>query len=148
MTTIREMTVADLPEVFAVRISTVENNVTMQELEDEYELTPETLAAAMQLSAKGWVCEVDGRIVGFAMGDSESGEMTVIAVLAEYERRGIGERLLTQVQDWLFQSGHDEVWLVTTPDPNFRAYGFYQSKGWIATGEIVDDEEKFVLCKA
>jgi len=145
MPTIRKMTVADLPEVFAVRISTVENSVTLQELEDEYELTQDSLAAAMQLSAKGWVCEVDGKIVGFAMGDSESGEMTVIAVLGAFERQGIGEKLLTKVRDWLFECGHDEVWLVTTPDPNFRAYGFYQSQGWIATGVIIDEEEKFVV---
>ena len=147
MTTIREMTVADLPEVFAVRISTVENNVTLRELKDEYGLTPDSLAASMRRSAKGWVFEIDGKIVGFAMGNCESGEMTVIAVLGKFERRGIGEKLLMQVTNWLFHHGHDEVWLVTTPDPSFRAYGFYQSQGWIATGEIIDEEEKFVFRK-
>lgn len=139
------MTVADLPDVFDVRVSTVENSVTMQELEEGYELTPETLASAMQASAKGWVCELEGRIVGFAMGDNESGEMTVIAVLSDCERRGIGKRLMLKVQDWLFDSGHHEIWLVTTPDPSFRAYGFCQSLGWIATGIIIEEEEKFVL---
>jgi len=107
MTRIREMTVSDLPEVFSVRVSTEENNVTMQELEEEYGLTPKSLAAAMTVNARGWVCEVDSRIVGFAMGDNESGEMTVIAVLSEFERRGIGRMLLAKVRDWLFQSGHD-----------------------------------------
>lgn len=144
------MTVADIPEVFVIRVSTSENSVTMEELEDEYELTPDTLAAAMQASAKGWICEVDGRIVGFAMGDSASGEMTVIAVLPKFERRGIGRKLLGKVRDWLFDSGHREIWLLTTPDPSFRAYGFYLSQGWIATGLIIEEEEaeKFVLQKA
>jgi len=145
MTHIREMTVADLPDVFGVRVSTVENSVTMQELEDEYELTPETLASAMQVSAKGWVCEIGGRIVGFAMGDNKSGEMTVIAVLSDCEQRGIGKRLMLEVQGWLFDSGHNEIWLVTTHDRSFRAYGFYQSLGWVATGVIIEEEEKFVL---
>lgn len=150
MTNIREMNAADIPDVFAVRLSTTENSVTMEELEAEYELTPETLAAAMQLSAKGWVCEVDGQVVGFAMGDSETGEMTVIAVLSQFERRGIGQMLLDNVRDWLFDSGHDEIWLLTTPNPSFRAYGFYQSQGWTATGLIIGEEEaeKFVLRKA
>ena len=139
------MTASDIPDVFAVRISTVENDVTMQELEEEYELTPDSLAVAMQVSAKGWVCEYEGKIVGFAMGNSENGELTVIAILKEFERRGIGEKLLTRVKEWLFQSGFDEIWLVTTPDPNFRAYGFYLSQGWKATGEIIEEEEKFVL---
>jgi ribosomal protein S18 acetylase RimI-like enzyme len=145
MLSIREMTTTDIPDVFAVRVSTVENNVTMRELEEEYELTPDSLADAIQLSSKGWVCEVEGKIVGFAMGDSDNGELTVIAVLGEFERRGIGETLLATVRDWLFQSGHNEIWLVTTPDPNFRAYGFYLSQGWTATEEIIEEEEKFVL---
>jgi len=146
---IREMTAADTPDVFSVRISTTENSVTMVELEEEYELTPDTLAEAIKFSAKGWVCEVDGQIVGFAMGDSKSGEMTVIAVLSEFECRGIGRMLLEKVRDWLFDSGHDEIWLLTTSDPNFRAYGFYQSQGWSATGLIIEEEEaeKFVLQK-
>lgn len=147
MTIFREMTVSDLPEVFSVRVSTKENSVTMQELEKEYELTPRSLAAAMLINMRGWVCEVDGRIVGFAMGDNQSGEMTVIAVLSEYEERGIGRRLLAKVRDWLFQSGFDEIWLVTTPDPSFRAYGFYLSQGWTATGEYIEEEEgeRFIL---
>lgn len=135
------MTVSDLPKVFSVRVSTIENSVTMQELEEEYELTPESLAAAMLLNIRGWVCEIDDRIAGFAMGDNESGEMTVIAVLPEYEQRGIGRRLLAKVRDWLFQSGHDEIWLVTTQDASFRAYGFYLSQGWTATGEYIEEEE-------
>jgi N-acetylglutamate synthase-like GNAT family acetyltransferase len=143
---IRELTAADVPEVFALRVSTLENTVTMQELEEEYGLTPETLAEAMQHSAKGWVCEVEGKIVGFAMGDCDTGEMTVLAVLPGFEKRGIGKQLLERVQDWLFKSGHEELWLLTTPDPTFRAYGFYQAQGWVATGELVDEEEeKFVL---
>ena len=140
------MTAADLPEVFSVRVSTIENAISMKDLEEVHGLTPATLAEALQDSAKGWVCEINGRIVAFAMGDSESGEMTVLAVLSEFERRGIGKQLLGRVQDWLFECGHNELWLLTTPDPGFRAYGFYQSQGWVATGEIVGEEdEKFVL---
>jgi ribosomal protein S18 acetylase RimI-like enzyme len=144
------MTAADIPDVFAVRVSTAENSVTMEELEDEYELTPESLAAAIQDSAKGWVCEIGDQIVGFAMGNIESGELTVIAVLSEFECRGIGQMLLDKVRKWLFDAGHNEIWLLTTPDPSFRAYGFYLSQGWTATGVIIEEEEteRFVLQKA
>jgi len=36
---------------------------------------------------------------------------------------------------------------VTTQEPSFRAYGFYLSQGWTATGEYIEEEEgeKFVL---
>jgi hypothetical protein len=35
MTFIREMTTTDITDVFALRISTAENSVTMEQLEDE-----------------------------------------------------------------------------------------------------------------
>ncbi len=145
MQVFRQMSVTDIPAAFHVRTSTVENALTVLELEEEYALTPGTLAEAMQGSAGGWVCEVDGQVVGFAMGDSDSGELTVIAVLPAFERCGIGKRLLAEVEAWLFESGHDELWLVTTRDTTLRAYGFYVSRGWISTGEIVEGDEKFVL---
>lgn len=94
-----QMSVLDIPEVLEVRISTVENVVTIQELEDEYGLTPETLAVVVNGSSQGWVCTEDGRIVGFAMGDQETGEMSVVALRPDYEGRGIGEKLLKFVQD-------------------------------------------------
>ncbi len=144
MTSFREMTAADMPQVFDVRLATTENAVTIERLEEKG-VTPASLAAAIEASAKGWVCEEDDKIVGFAMGDSKSGEVTVLALLPRCEGRGIGKQLLLMVQDWLFASGHEEIWLVTSPDPVFRAYGFYQALGWRPTGEIIDGDEKFVL---
>jgi GNAT superfamily N-acetyltransferase len=79
------------------------------------------------------------------MGDSTNAELTVIAVLPDYEGRGIGKRLLSEVENWLFSLGHKELWLVTTPDPDLRAYNFYVKRGWVPTGEIIDEDEKFVL---
>lgn len=139
------MTPADLPQVFDVRVSTLENTITLSRL-TELGITPDSLTTALQNSAKGWVCEVEEKIVGFVMGDKSSAELTVLALRPEFEGRGIGKRLLQQVQGWLFANGHQELWLVTSPEPTFRAYGFYQSQGWQPTGEIDEDEdEKFVL---
>jgi ribosomal protein S18 acetylase RimI-like enzyme len=134
MTTIRDMELDDIPAAFSVRTSTRENPLTLVELEEDYELTPETLASAMLSTAKGWVCEADGKVVGFSMGDSTNAELTVIAVLPDYEGRGIGKRLLSEVENWLFSLGHKELWLVTTPDPDLRAYNFYVKRGWVPTG--------------
>lgn len=145
MITVREMELHDVPAAFFVRTSTQENALTMDELKQYYELTPTTLALAMQGTVKGWVCEVEDKVVGFAMGDSSNAELTVIAVLSEYEGRGIGGRLLSEVENWLFSSGHSKLWLVTTPDSGFRAYNFYIAKGWVPTGEIFEEDEKFVL---
>jgi len=141
----RFMTAADLPAVFELRTSTRENVVTLEGLESDHHLTPEALAEAMEGSVCGWVCIDGDRIVGFAMGDSATGEMMVVAVLPDYEGFGVGKKVLALVQGWLFESGHDEIWLVATPDTRIRAYGFYRALGWRATGELIEGEEKMIL---
>lgn len=134
MLTYRPMTAADLPAVFAVRLATVENAVTLEELAEDYGITPESLAAAMETHVQGWLCEDGGRAVGFAMGDRSNGEVQVVAVLPGYEGRGIGRALLLQVQQWLFAQGHEEIWLLANPDPGVRASGFYRRLGWRRSG--------------
>lgn len=141
----REMSVDDLPAVFALRLSTVENRVTMEELEKDYGVTPRSLAEAMRSHARGWLCEDSGRVVGFSMGNKSTGEVTVVAVLPDYEGHGIGKNVLRRVQDWIFCEGHDEVWLWATDDPSIRAYEFYRRLGWRATGETRGDEEMMRL---
>lgn len=71
----RQMAVADIPATLAVRFSTIENAITLEELESHYGITPETMAAGLRGDHKGWVCEDAGRIVGFAMGDRAYGEV-------------------------------------------------------------------------
>lgn len=133
--TYREMVCEDLPAAFEVRLSTVENDVTMEELAEDYGVTPSSLAESMQTSVKGWLCEDDDRVVGFAMADRWNGEVQVVAVLPSHEGRGIGKTLLDRVVDWLLACGCDEVWLLANPDPHIRATGFYEKLGWHATGE-------------
>ena len=139
------MTADDIPAVFSVRISTTENSMTLERLE-ELGITPQTIAKAITEHAKGWVCEVDNAIVGFVMGDVESGEATVLALHPDHERQGYGRQLMQPVCQWLFDAGHKQLWLLTGADPALRAYGFYQALGWLPTGEYPDgDDEKFVL---
>ncbi len=143
----REMTVLDLPAVFELRVATRENAVTMQELEEDYGITPRSLAEAMATHVRGWLCEDAGLAVGFAMGDRAKGEVQVVALRPSHERRGIGKRLLHKVTSWLFAEGHEEIWLLSNPDPSIRAYGFYRKLGWRATGERRGDDEVMTLRK-
>lgn len=143
--TYREMRIGDLPAAFELRLSTVENAITLEELEIDYGITPQSLAEAMQSDVKGWLCEVSGEAVGFAMGDRANGEVQVVAVRPGYEGRGIGKALLARVRDWLFAEGHDEIWLLANPDPTIRAYGFYRKLGWRATGARKGDDEVMIL---
>ncbi len=125
----REITVQDVPELIVLRTTTRENALSMEEL-NRLDITEKSVRAMIGASHRGWLCESDGRIAGFAMGDRRSGEMWVIALRPEFEGRGIGAELLTRVEDWLWSEGWESIWLTTDLDPNLRAYGFYLRQGW------------------
>jgi len=141
------MTPDDLPATFDVRLSTLENAITMERLESDYGVTPERVADAMTRDVRGWLCEDAGTTVAFAMGNVSSAEVLVVAVRPEYEGNGAGKGVLARVREWLFSAGHEEIWLLTTPDPALRAYGFYRSLGWRGTGKRVRGDELMVLRK-
>jgi ribosomal protein S18 acetylase RimI-like enzyme len=132
---IRETEEADLEAVFDVRARTRENPISREALA-EAGITPASAAAALRSGvAKGWVC-VDGpTVVGFCTADAVYGEVLVLAVLPEYEGKGIGKRLLAHAVSWLRSRGVARVWLAASPDPAVRAHGFYRSQGWRPTGE-------------
>ena len=143
----RKVEIDGIPATFAVRLSTVENAVTMAELERDCDVTPHSLSEAMKSHVKGWVCEDAASIVGFAMGARSNGEVLVVAVCPEYERRGIGKSLLRHVQEWLFSEQHDEIWLLANPNPYIRARGFYRKLGWQATAAFKGNNELLKLGK-
>ena len=111
MFTFRQMTPDDIPAVLAVRFATRENAVTLEELAQDYGITPASIAQAMQSDVRGWLCETEGQVVAFAMGDRSNGEVQVVAVLPDFEGRSLGKFLLGEVVRWLFAEGHDEIWL-------------------------------------
>ena len=126
---IREIESADVPAIFAVRIQTLENAISLERLA-ELGITEESILAAIKDTHKGWLCEVDGEVCGFAMGDRAACEVTVIALLPSHEGQGIGGQLLGSVEAWLAESGCEEIWLTTDVDTDLRAYGFYRRLGW------------------
>src|SRR5262245_52382647 len=126
---IREITEADIPDLFAVRVATHENRLTREELAS-LGITEESVKERLNGSFKGWLCEVDHQVVGFAMGDRSTGELWVIAVLPDYIGQGIGSALLRRVEDWLQVNGCTQLWLTTDIDTQRKAYTFYRQHGW------------------
>lgn len=126
----RRITEQDVPDLFKVRVATRENALSREQLAG-LGITHESVCALLATTHSGWLCEEDDQVVGFAMGNRESGEMWVIALLPEYEGRGIGAELLTRVEGGLWSEGWTEIWLTTDVDPTLRAYGFYVRRGWI-----------------
>ncbi len=143
----RRMTKDDLPATLEVRLSTVENAITLEEMERDYGVTPQKIAAAMDSNVAGWLCEEAGQVLGYAMGNKATGEVLVVAVHPESERHGAGASVLAHVADWLFEHGHDRVWLLSSPDASNRAYGFYRYLGWKPTGEMRGGDEVLELVR-
>jgi ribosomal protein S18 acetylase RimI-like enzyme len=125
----RQIDPTDVPALFDVRVSTRENALSREELTG-MGITEPSVTAMLKATHRGYLCEVDSRVVGFAMVNLSNGEMWVIAVLPAYEQQGVGTGLLARVEDVLWTAGWDEIWLTTDVDPSLRAYGFYRKQGW------------------
>jgi GNAT superfamily N-acetyltransferase len=82
----------------------------------------------------GHLCVDDDRIVGYCFGDKETGEIVVLALLPEYESRGIGRTLLSRAVEDLWSIGFKRLVLSCSKNPSHRSYGFYRHVGWRATG--------------
>ena len=136
---LRQATRADIADIHAVRMSVRENRLTRSVIsERDYIDHLETLG-------RGWVIEVEGRIVAVAIGNVCNSNIWALFVHPDFERRGFGKRLLDTAVEWLSSEGAKRPWLTTAPAT--RAQGFYESAGWINAGMTEHGEIKFELDK-
>jgi ribosomal protein S18 acetylase RimI-like enzyme len=89
MSVIRRIEASDVPQLFRVRAATDENRLTLDQLAG-LGINEKSLREKLLSSHRGQLCEEQGSVVGFAIGDRSSGEMEVIAVLPTQICRGIG----------------------------------------------------------
>ena len=129
----RQMEKSDIARCIRVRTLVRENPFSFENLV-KAGITEESVARMLGDTHQGWVCQADGQIVGFSMGNKANREFWVVAVLPEYEGQGIGKRLTISAQDWLWASGCTEIWLWTSPDQSTRAYSLYKKLGWVDCG--------------
>ena len=99
---------------------------------------------AIETSGRGWVVEADGKIVGFAIGNADTGNIWALFVDPEHEGRGHGRALHDAMVEWLFSRGHRHLWLGT--DPDTRAERFYRAACWRCTGKAANGEALYELC--
>ena len=83
----------------------------------------------------GHVCSAGSRIVGYCFGSSRDGEIVVLALLPEFEDRGIGRELLSRMARDLAALGKTRLFLGCSRDPSSRSYGFYRHLGWRSTAQ-------------
>ena len=124
----------DVEQCVAVRGRT-RQNAASEELLRSIGVTSESWGENIRSGAlPGHVCTVDGKIVGFCFGARETGEIEVVALLPDFESRGIGRELLDRTSDELAKLGHTRLFLGCSPDPASRSHGFYRHLGWRSTG--------------
>lgn len=123
----RQATSADIKSMQIVR-----NSVNENRLSDPNLVSDADCEEFINHRGRGWVCEIDQQIVGFAIADLQAQNIWALFVLPQFEQQGIGQRLHQLMLDWYFAQGHLHVWLSTAPGT--RAEAFYQKAGWKATG--------------
>lgn len=133
---------ADTAECVALRGRTRENAISEATLAS-LGITAQSWANSIETGRlPGYVCTDDNQIVGYCFGDKQTGEIVVLAVLPQYERRGIGKALLLRIVEELRSLGYQRLFLGCSRDPSHRSHGFYRHLGWSPTGtfDVHDDE--------
>lgn len=129
----REAKMEDISALSEVRQSVRENV-----LSDPRKVTRELYESYLVKSGKGWLCEIEGEVVGFSVASLGDASIWALFVKPSHEGRGIGRKLLRLATDWLFAKGATSIALST--DANTRADRFYEGQGW-RRGEIKPDGE-------
>jgi len=125
--TFREATIDDIPGMQRVRQCVQENK-----LSDPSLVKDNDYVAYLTTKGKGWLCEADGQIVGFAIADLQEHNIWALFVDPAYEQKGIGKRLHDTMLNWYFAKTPVTVWLGTAPDT--KAERFYHNRGWTVVG--------------
>jgi len=135
----RRATSADIPAMSDIRLRVNENT-----LSDPTRITHAMYENFLEQSGRGWVAENDGEIVGFCYADKVNASIWALFVNPGSEGNGFGQSLLELAVDWLFELGHDRIYLRTGTDT--RADRFYAKQGW-TRGPVGSTEVGYALDK-
>ncbi|MCB0456992.1 MAG: GNAT family N-acetyltransferase [Flavobacteriaceae bacterium] len=136
--TIREAQPQDIPQIQVVRNAVKENTLSNPAL-----VTDADCLEYITQRGKGWICEVDNQIVGFAIADIKDNNIWALFVHPHHDKQGIGRQLHNTMLHWYFTQTTKTVWLGTAP--NTRAEQFYRKAGWTQIGTHGKGELKFEM---
>ena len=135
---IREATVHDIEQMHLVRNSVTENILSNPNL-----VTKKDYEDFITVRGKGWVCEMDNQIAGFAVADLKENNIWALFIHPKFEKKGIGQRLHNTMLDWYFSNTKNTVWLSTAF--HTRAEQFYKKAGWTEVGTHGTNETRFEM---
>jgi GNAT superfamily N-acetyltransferase len=134
----REAEIDDIAQIQFVRNAVKENM-----LSDPALVPDKDVEEYMTNRGKGWVCEIDAKIVGFAIVDLVENNVWALFMLPEFEAGGIGKKLHQMMLEWYFLHTREKLWLGTAPGT--RAEKFYRMQGWNEVGMHGKGEIKFEM---
>lgn len=126
-----------------LQIQIVRNSVNENQLSDPALVTDADCEDFISVRGKGWICEVNKIVVGFAIVDLQENNIWALFVTPAYAEMGIGKKLHSIMLIWYFKQTQQTVWLGTAP--NSRAEIFYTKQGWTKVGMHNNNEEKFEM---
>ncbi len=126
--TVRQATVADLDAILALRFEV---------FVDEQKVPPEEERDAHDDTARHFVAEEDGFVVGCArvMEEEDSAHIGRLAVRRSRRGRGIGAAICRFVLADCCARGYSRIWL----NAQVSAIGFYEKLGFRSVGDIFLD---------
>src|SRR6476646_7053562 len=123
----REAKSGDIPQIQLVRNSVKENT-----LSDPALVPDKDVEDYIHNRGKGWVCEIDSTIVGFAIVSLTDHNVWALFIQPGHDKKGIGKKLHDDMMKWYFSQTNTTIWLGTAP--NTRAENFYRRAGWKEIG--------------
>lgn len=137
---IRQAAEADIFAMSTVRLAVTENR-----LRDPTRITYDMYVDYLDKLGRSWVCEVDGKVAGFGCANKADAFIWALFVDPAFEGRGIGKRLLQEMNAYLFALGHDKITLSTGAAT--RADAFYAAQGWQRSKKEGDSDVYYALHK-
>jgi GNAT superfamily N-acetyltransferase len=134
----REANIEDIGQMQVVR-NAVKENV----LSDPALVPDKDVEEFITKRGKGWVCEIENVIAGFAIADLVENNVWALFIHPDFEAKGIGKQLHRIMMDWYFVQTQENIWLGTAPDS--RAEKFYRMQGWTEVGVHGKGEIKFEM---
>ena len=135
--------VAEIKDISQIQV--VRNLVKENQLSDPALVPDSDVEDYISRRGKGWVCEIDGEVVGFAIADLVDNNIWALFIHPDFEKIGIGKKLHEEMLNWYFSQTDKTVWLGTSPKT--RAELFYRKAGWKEVGVHGKGEIKFEMTK-